>query len=89
MGTLPGQDEGGPGDGRSADPRHGLAGAAVLELRLQQQPGGDGRLLVILDGRPAWSAGGLPLAGLPDLVITGEQPADLPALLRTFGNDWR
>jgi len=52
-------------------------------------PAHDGRLLVILDGRPAWRAEGLPLAGLPDLVIGGELADDPPALQRTFGNDWR
>lgn len=52
-------------------------------------PAHDGRLLVILDGRPAWSSTGLPLAGLPDLLISGLAPDDPPAVLRTFGNDWR
>lgn len=52
-------------------------------------PAHDGRLLVILDGRPAWTATGLPLAGLPDLLISGPTPEDPPAVLRTFGNDWR
>lgn len=52
-------------------------------------PAYDGRLMVILDGRAAWRANGLPLAGLPDLVIGGEQAEDSPALQRTFSNDWR
>ncbi|HEX3132339.1 MAG TPA: hypothetical protein VHX44_02020, partial [Planctomycetota bacterium] len=52
-------------------------------------PAHDGRLLVVLDGRAAGRENGLPLAGLPDLVIGGEQPGDPPALQRTFGNDWR
>jgi hypothetical protein len=52
-------------------------------------PAKDGRLLVILDGRPAWTANGLPLAGLPDLLIGGLQPEDPPAVERLFGNDWR
>jgi hypothetical protein len=52
-------------------------------------PAHDGRLLVILDGRAAWRADGMPLAGLPDLVIGGEQAEDPPALQRTFSNDWR
>lgn len=49
----------------------------------------DGRLLVILDGRPAWGAQGLPLAGLPDLLVSGREAEDPPAVLRTFDNDWR
>jgi hypothetical protein len=52
-------------------------------------PAHDGRLLVILDGRPAWSAAGLPLAGLPDLLIGGAAADDPPAVALTFGNDWR
>lgn len=52
-------------------------------------PAHDGRLLVILDGRAAWSAQGLPLAGLPDLLVGGLGVDDQPAVLRTFGNDWR
>jgi hypothetical protein len=52
-------------------------------------PAHDGRLMVILDGRAAWREDGLPLAGLPDLVIGGEQAEDPPALQRTFSNDWR
>jgi hypothetical protein len=52
-------------------------------------PAHDGRLLVVLDGRPAWSAQSLPLAGLPDLLISGRDAEDPPAVLRTFGNDWR
>lgn len=52
-------------------------------------PAHDGRLLVILDGRPAWRNQGLPLAGLPDLVIGGKQPEDPSAMALTFGNDWK
>ncbi len=52
-------------------------------------PAADGRMLVILDGRPAWRATGLPLAGLPDLFIGGMRSEDPPAVERTFGNDWR
>jgi hypothetical protein len=51
-------------------------------------PAHDGRLLVILDGVFAWR-GGLPLAGLPDLVIGGEQPDDPPAVFRLFDGEWR
>ncbi|MBA3698816.1 MAG: hypothetical protein H0W78_08175 [Planctomycetes bacterium] len=52
-------------------------------------PAHDGRLLVILDGRPAWNAQGLPLAGLPDLLISGPAQEDPPAVERTFDNEWR
>ncbi len=52
-------------------------------------PANDGRLLVILDGRPAWKATGLPLAELPDLLIGGATVDAPPAVLRTFTNDWR
>jgi len=52
-------------------------------------PAHDGRLLVILDGRPAWTEQGLPLAGLPDLLVSGRDAEDPPAVLRTFGNTWR
>jgi hypothetical protein len=49
-------------------------------------PADDGRLLVILDGSPVWSDDGLPLAGLPDLVLG---PVDRPLVWKLFGNDWR
>jgi hypothetical protein len=52
-------------------------------------PANDGRLLVILDGKPAWRNTGLPLQGLPDLIIGGIEPNDPPAVQRTFTNDWR
>jgi hypothetical protein len=52
-------------------------------------PADDGRLLVILDGRPSWATTGLPLAGLPDLVISGVATDEPPALSFTFSNDWR
>lgn len=52
-------------------------------------PAHDGRLLVILDGGPSWTATGLPLAGLPDLLVGGRNAGDPPAVQRTFGNDWR
>ncbi len=52
-------------------------------------PAHDGRLLVILDGRPAWRSHGLPLADLPDLFIGGPQAEDPPAVELTYGNDWR
>ena len=52
-------------------------------------PAHDGRLLVILDGGPSWNDKGLPLAGLPDLLVGGRSANDPPAVLRTFGNDWR
>jgi hypothetical protein len=32
-------------------------------------PAGDGRWVVVLDGAPAWNTDGLPLAGLPDVVV--------------------
>lgn len=52
-------------------------------------PAHDGRLLVVLDGAPAWPSTGLPLAGLPDLLI-GPAPSGGGALLsRTFACDWR
>jgi hypothetical protein len=52
-------------------------------------PANDGRLLVILDGRPAWKSPGLPLAELPDLLVGGATAEAPPAVLRTFTNDWR
>ena len=52
-------------------------------------PANDGRLLVILDGKPAWQSTGLPLQGLPDLVIGGIEPNAPPAVQRAFTNDWR
>lgn len=52
-------------------------------------PAHDGRLLVILDGSASWKSTGLPLAGLPDLLVGGRNANDPPAVQRTFGNDWR
>ncbi len=56
-------------------------------------PAHDGRLLVVLDGAPAWrgaNAGdGPPLGGLPDLVVGGVRENDQPALLKLFDNHWR
>jgi hypothetical protein len=56
-------------------------------------PAHDGRLLVVLDGAPAWRdqgrLRGVPLAGLPDLVVGGEHPGDPPALQKLFDNRWR
>jgi hypothetical protein len=51
-------------------------------------PAHDGRLLVILDGRPAWSARGLPLAGLPDLFVGGLRDEDQPPVWRWLDNAW-
>lgn len=52
-------------------------------------PAADGRLLVVLDGAPAWSAEGPPLAGLPDLVVGAAAPGDGPALRVTMDGAWR
>ena len=52
----------------------------------QPHPANDGRLLVILDGAPAWTGSGLPLAGAPDLVLG---PPEQPLMRRLFSNDWR
>jgi hypothetical protein len=52
-------------------------------------PANDGRLMVILDGKPAWRNTGLPLEGLPDLLVGGLQTDDRPEIQRTFNNDWR
>ena len=52
-------------------------------------PANDGRLMVILDGKPAWRNAGLPLEGLPDLMVGGLQADDRPEIQRTFNNDWR
>lgn len=52
-------------------------------------PANDGRLLVILDGRPAWSADTLPLLGLPDVIVGGTAQGDPPLVQHTFDNAWR
>ena len=52
-------------------------------------PANDGRLMVILDGKPAWRNAGLPLEGLPDLLVGGLQANDRHEIQRTFKNDWR
>ncbi len=51
-------------------------------------PAGDGRLLVVIDGLPPLGEG-LPLAGLPDLVIGGTVGQPAPAVWKLFGNDWK
>lgn len=51
-------------------------------------PAADGRLLVVLDGAPAWSETGLPLAGLGDLFIGPASPNGRPLVDRRFGNEW-
>jgi len=52
-------------------------------------PAHDGRLLVVLDGAPAWSGTDLPLSGLPDLVIGPPAAGGESLLSRTFSCDWR
>jgi hypothetical protein len=55
-------------------------------------PAFDGRLLVILDGGPAWTLargwreGDLPLHGLPDLVVGGDS---VPPVWSLFDHAWR
>ena len=74
-----------------------VKGLGILCLRADNRaialcwphPAHDGRLLVILDGAPAWSENGLPLAGLPDLVIGSQAAGGPPLLSRTFSCDWR
>ncbi len=51
-------------------------------------PAGDGRLLVVIAGQPPLGDG-LPLAGLPDLVIGGTAAEPEPAVWKLFGNDWK
>ena len=52
-------------------------------------PAHDGRLLVVLDGAPAWGLRGLPLAGLPDLALGPGPDSTRPTLRRLFACDWR
>jgi len=52
-------------------------------------PAHDGRLLVIIDGAPAWAGRGLPLAGLPDLAVGPAPGATRATLRRLFASDWR
>lgn len=56
-------------------------------------PAHDGRLLVVLDGAlplgKAPSAGCMPLAGLPDLVVAGETPGSPPLLEKLFDGEWK
>lgn len=62
-------------------------------------PADDGRLLVVLDGAPAWTINGraqvgtpptgLPLAGLPDLLIGGSGTEDGPAVRLLADGAWR
>lgn len=70
--------------GERAWPRHERRAFALA----WPHPAADGRLLVVLDGAPAWGAEGPPLAGLPDLVV-GAAAADGPALSVTMDGAWR
>lgn len=52
-------------------------------------PADDGRLMVVLDGAPAWATSGLPLAGLPDLLVGGSGLESRPAMRLLADGAWR
>ena len=66
--------------------RRGRGAALALAWPRRDDPT---RLVVVLDGAPAWERGaGMPLAGLADLVVR-PPPGDGPALHRLFDSRWR